>query len=225
MNQPQKDDLLVIDHSTSEEYKVRKHDILINGSTTTITFTHGEPTILPFAQAAKFRNLEGFTVKKADGSDLPETAVASDSVSSMIGPDECVAKFSELTFEALKLRAAKEKDGEVFLDVKESEDARLDIITFLSPESPATAPSEDGTIDGEDDLIDDSDDEDDTDLQSDDLETIAVENGVILDDVEGTGENGEVTRADLDKYIEDHKPVDPAETEEGSQGLGISAQD
>lgn len=159
-----KKQLAVTDHSATEEYPVRSHDLLIGGHVKTVEFKYGIPTVLDFAVGAKFMGKDGFTVTDTDGLDVDMPAVATDNVSAQLAKDECVAKFSELSFSALKLRAAQQVDGEVFLEAEE--DAREDIISFLIGEEDVQEPE---NIDGEKDLIEDEDEEK-TEPDSDDTE-------------------------------------------------------
>lgn len=128
------DGFLVIDSSVNEDNPVREHEIIVKGQIIPVVFRLGEPKILPFEHAMKFMK-DGFTVKEVNGSDINLPAVPTDSVSAQLAPDETVAKYSELTFSALKLRAAQKSDGDIYLEAKEED--RLEIISFLMGEVPA----------------------------------------------------------------------------------------
>jgi len=157
--------LEVIDSSAVEFGEERTHDIILNGEIISVTFKFGKKTILPFEQGVKFMK-DGFVILDVDGDSLNIPAVASDNVSSQIGYDECVAKYSELTFSALKLRAAQKVGGEIYLKSKAGD--TKNIISFLSGEAPETSLIDEenwgeyesipNTIDGEENLIDDSED-------------------------------------------------------------------
>lgn len=130
--------LLIIDSSVNEDHPIRVHEIIVDGDIVPITFKLGEPTVLPFKQGIKFMK-DGFTVKAASGDDLNLPAVPNENVIAQLKADETVAKYGELTFTALKLRASQKKDGEVYLDADEGD--RADIIDFLIGNKPQEAES------------------------------------------------------------------------------------
>lgn len=300
--------LLVVDSSVNEENPIRVHDIIIDGEIVEITFKLGEPTVLPFKQGVKFMK-DGFVVSAASGDDLNLPAVPTDNVAAQLAADETVAKYGELTFTALKLRASQKKDGEIYLDADETD--RSDIINFLignAPQEEESPVEDDGdeveTIDGsEEKIIPDADvlakklddivrhfsdglenvtsreigeengakvyavvhvdldagekvlvqgtlvdlhqatiegvssgrfnsDQDakapvekgqeEADFEgtftleqiegaTDEALRLAVEHGVDIDDVEGTGEDGNILVGDVEAYIEASKPEAPAE--------------
>ena len=142
--------LHVIDSSCTEEAQERTHEIVVKGETIPITFKYGEKTVLPFEQGVKFMK-DGFTVEQVSGETLDLPAVASDNVVAQIGHDETVAKYSELTTAALKLRAAQKAGGEIYLEAEEED--RPNIIEFLAGKPP---------VDDEENLIDEDDEDTET---------------------------------------------------------------
>jgi len=150
--------LLVVDSSVTEEVTERTHEIIVGGELIPVTFKHGEDTILPFEQGVKFMS-DGFTVTECDGLELALPAVASDNVAAQISSDECIAKYTELNINSLKLRAAQKEGGEIYLDADDAD--REDIIAFIVGDAPV-AESEDAPLE-EDSLIDEDEFEVDPD--------------------------------------------------------------
>lgn len=147
--------LRVHDTSCTAEAPVRTHDIIVHGQVISVTFKHGEETVLPFEQGVKFMQ-DGFKVEEVDGSSVVLPTIASDAVNATLAPDECVAKYVELTLSSLRIRAAQKPGGEVYLNA--GEETRDDIIAFLigkAPEGFTEAESE--FVDGEENLLDDDD--------------------------------------------------------------------
>lgn len=137
--------LAVTDPTVNEDYPEKTHEIIVRGETIHVTFKLGEKKILPFEQAIKFQKA-GFPVEDAEGNGIDLPVVPSDSVVASLNKDECVARFSELKTDALKVRAAQKAGGELYLDATEED--RKEIIAFLIG-------TESDTIDDEDDLIED----------------------------------------------------------------------
>lgn len=142
--------LAVTDTSATHDNPVRYHDIKISGEIKTIKFEHGKPTVLPFAEAIKFR-VAGFVVTHTDGLDVTLPPVPTDSVKQQISYDECIAKYDELQLDALKIRASQKDGGEIYLEAKAKQ--RNDIIEFLKGKPPV----EPKTVDNEENLIEDED--------------------------------------------------------------------
>lgn len=136
MNEPKAAKYLrVVDSSVNELYPKREHEIEIRNEWITVVFQLGEDTILPFEQGAKFFTMDGFDVFDVDGGfELEVPPTASDGVVSQIGKDQCVANYTELRTDALRLRAAHRSGGEIYLDA--DDDSRPDIISFLIGEVP-----------------------------------------------------------------------------------------
>lgn len=181
--------LLVVDSSCTEEAKERTHDIIVDGRVISVTFKHGEDTVLPFEQGVKFM-CDGFVVTECGGAELTLPAIATDNVSAQIGPDECLAKYTELTISALKLRAAQKEGGEIYLDADDED--KEDLIAFIMGESPvdeAEEAEEDKSLIDEDQIeIDMGEETDDTDSDPSPLED-APENP---DDQDGDGVDDEL---------------------------------
>ncbi len=119
----------VLDTSATAESPKRAHDIIFNGSIERVEFSHGKPKAMPFEMACKFM-LPGFIVKDEDGLDMGAPPVTVDAVKFQIGDDEIVAKYEELTVEALTLRALGRVGGEIFADSKR-DTSRVELIAFL----------------------------------------------------------------------------------------------
>ena len=145
--------LKVIDSSLTLEHPKRIHQLIINGEITDIVFNYGEDKFLPESVAMKFAK-EGFRIVHPDSEaevEIPREIPYGAPV--QLHPDEVIAKFTELTFEALRTRAVILPGGEKF--VKEGYDSQ-DIIAFLMGTEP--------TIDGDEELGELEDEEgDDTD--------------------------------------------------------------
>ncbi len=147
--------LKVTDSSCTLDYPLREHAVRLNGDLVKVVFKFGEEKIVPYELGLKFNGLEGFNVEFSDGEKLPTPVQVKESVQQALKNDECVAKFSELTIESLKIRAARKKGGEMFLAAPD--EARNDIIGFLIGQAPAalSTGAKASTVDDEDDLIED----------------------------------------------------------------------
>lgn len=128
--------LHVVDSSVTEEAQERVHDVIVKGEIQQVAFRYGEKTILPFEIGVKFSGLQGFSVHEVDGKLLELPAKASENVAAQLAYDECVAKYSELTFTSLKLRAAQKPNGEIYLEADEKD--RDNLIAFLIGEPPVS---------------------------------------------------------------------------------------
>lgn len=122
----------VMDTSASSEYPVRKHDMMVDGEIQTVEFHYGKSTRLPYALGARFLQ-DGFIVSDPDGNHVTAPASGNDVVNNLLGEDEVVANYSELSIEALQVRALSRIGGELFMgeDVDRSE-----IVTFLKTAKP-----------------------------------------------------------------------------------------
>jgi hypothetical protein len=125
----------VVDLACTEVYKTRTHTIRINGDDRVFTFKHGEDMKLPLHEALKF-NIPGFKVYdlETDAEIAPPMQVEED-ILSKLAPDQVIATLEELSEGALKVRAAKLRGGEVYLDDEVHRDA---VIEFLK--APENAP-------------------------------------------------------------------------------------
>lgn len=108
--------LRVEDTTATPEYPSRTHDIMIGEVRKPITFKYGEPLELPVDVALKFLKDEAFVVTDPRTGDriepTPHTPDAGESLS--LGPDEVVARLSELHQGALLLRAMQLPGGDKF---------------------------------------------------------------------------------------------------------------
>ncbi len=122
-----KNQLLVRDSSATAEAPKREHDVMVNGAIQRVTFEYGKPTPLPYEVAIKFMQ-DGFTVSNDAGEEMHRPAKTDETVRIRINSDEIVANYSELTVNALIMRAALLPGGEKFVAGK---DKRDDIVAFL----------------------------------------------------------------------------------------------
>jgi hypothetical protein len=135
--------LKVYDSSATAEAPTRVHEIIVNGELEKITFRRGEATVLEESRALKFLQ-DGFTVM--DENDTPYTppVKADEKVSAQLKPGECIARFEELSLEALKIRAAVLPGGEALAKAKKD-----DVIAFLVSAQNGPAAASDGDVTGE----------------------------------------------------------------------------
>lgn len=140
--------LRVTDKSCTVEFSERTHTINVRGQEIPVTFKFGEAKVLPFEQGVKFM-VDGFIVEDFDGTVLGLPAVAREGAASYLGKDEVIAKLSELTISALKVRAAQKNGGEMFLEADEA--AKADIIAFIIGDAPEGLAVEAEVSDVEDD--------------------------------------------------------------------------
>lgn len=117
----------VIDTSASSEYPIRKHDMMVDGEIHTVEFHYGKATTLPYALGARFLQ-DGFKVSDHDGNPVTAPAAGNDVINNLLGEDEVVANYSELSIEALQVRALSRVGGELFLG---DDIDRAEIVTFL----------------------------------------------------------------------------------------------
>jgi hypothetical protein len=135
--------LRVIDTSCTEVSGDRKHAVFLNGELVEVVFKYGKENILPLELALKFVQT-GFEVQElADGYKITIPAIPTDNVAAQLANDECVAKFTELTLQSLKVRAAQRKGGEMFLNLEDA-DKPL-IISFLEGRAPEPELEDDST--------------------------------------------------------------------------------
>jgi len=143
--------LHVIDHSATQEYPVRTHEIVVGGKIVPITFEYGKDTFLPYEQAVKFMH-EGFSVMEPGGSPMAPPPKTDETIRFRIREDEVVARYDELTDSAIRQRAVAKIDGEKFLV---GELNRSEAIDFLksSTRSEDRFEDEDGIEMGEDGYV------------------------------------------------------------------------
>lgn len=137
--------LKVIDSSLTLENSKRIHQIIINGEITDIVFVYGEDKFLPESVAMKFSK-EGFKIVHPENDtevEIPREIPFGAPV--QLRPDEVIARYSELSFDALRTRAVILPGGEKF--IQEGVEAQ-DMIDFLMGFGDNT-PMPEKTIDGE----------------------------------------------------------------------------
>jgi len=124
-----------MDHAT------RTHQVIINGEVSDVVFKYGEDKFLPESVAMKFSK-EGFRIVHIEDDAeiyIPREIPVGAPV--QLRPDEVIARYTELTFDALRTRAVILPGGEKFIqDGVQSQD----IIDFLIGGEPV--------IDGEEEL-------------------------------------------------------------------------
>lgn len=133
--------LKVIDSSVTLDNPKRIHQIIINDEIIDVVFVYGEDKFLPESVAMKFSK-EGFRIVHPENDaevEIPREIPVGAPV--QLRPDEVIARYTDLSFEALRTRAVILPGGEKFIqDGVQSQD----IINFLMGKEP--------TIDEEDDL-------------------------------------------------------------------------
>lgn len=107
--------LQVYDSSATAENPKRIHDLMIEGLITPIAFEYGKPTELPYEIGIKFMK-DGFRVcEQGAAVALKPPPVTDETIRYRIAADEVIAKLSELSDEALRLRVAIKPGGEKLL--------------------------------------------------------------------------------------------------------------
>lgn len=117
----------VTDTSATAAFPNRTHEIILNGEVKSIKFQYGEPTSLPFEEAAKFQKSEGFIVTNDDGDVMVKPSDVPPAVMHTMKTNECVARFDELTKDALYIRAVMLPGGEMF----KGNSSKDELIAFL----------------------------------------------------------------------------------------------
>lgn len=111
------DDIFVLD-TTAQPGVDRTHEMLIEGRLVPFTFKYATPLKLPFAIAMKFVNIAEFVSTDENGVPTPfkRTPVQPEQLQAgqrfRLADDETVARYDELTIEALLIRAAIMPGGE-----------------------------------------------------------------------------------------------------------------
>lgn len=103
----------VYDTSATAQNPVRIHDLVFDGIVEQVKFNYGEATKLPLAKALKFQKA-GFLVKDADDVLIPTPSETPETVKTQLKEGEIIARYEELTNEALLLRVAILPGGEAF---------------------------------------------------------------------------------------------------------------
>ena len=142
--------LKVIDSSLTLDHAIRTHQVVINGEVSDVVFKYGEDKLLPESVAMKFSK-EGFRIVHIeDDAEIYIPREIPIGAPVQLKPDEVIARYTELTFEALRTRAVILPGGEKFIqDGVQSQD----IIDFLIGGEPV--------IDGEEELCELEDEEGD----------------------------------------------------------------
>lgn len=124
----------VTDKTTSDEFKKRTQVVMLDGVETPFEFSFGKPTLMPPEAAMKFAPIvEGFDVIDENGKPVKPSNAALKPAAEVLGDSEVVADLSELTNEALAMRASPKKGGEKFS--KDKNPDRLEMIEFLTKSS------------------------------------------------------------------------------------------
>jgi hypothetical protein len=120
------DDLLIVrDPSCTPTSKERTHELMIDGEPKPYTFKHGEEMKLPRPEAMKFLKA-GFTVLDG-GKKIEQTPEQPTNGKIVLGENQTVATFNELSQEALWKRCVQEVGGEKF----SRSDPRREMEAFL----------------------------------------------------------------------------------------------
>lgn len=135
--------LVVRDKSLIYQDQVRIHEVSVNGHLIPIRFTYGQPTVVPYEVGMKFVG-KGFMVQDAEGRDIHAPVVAPAEAEIVLGADEVIAKYYELTDEALSVRCVLTRGGEKFFDGGD----RQKMIDFLSG-LPEAEPEAEDELEGE----------------------------------------------------------------------------
>lgn len=140
--QSQEKILKVIDSSLTLDNAKRIHQVIINDEITDIVFEYGKDKLLPESVAMKFSK-EGFRIVHIENDSeiiIPRETPVGAPVQLM--PDEVIARFTELSFDALRTRCVILPGGEKF--VQEGVEIQ-DMIDFLMGK-PATADDADDEL-------------------------------------------------------------------------------
>lgn len=103
----------VVDKSCTSHSRTREHEILMDGDVTHVKFEYGKKMLLPFSVAMKFQK-DGFELKDEDGNVFQRTPESTVETIVSFGPEKVVAHITELTQEAVYVRAAMLPGGEKF---------------------------------------------------------------------------------------------------------------
>ena len=141
----------VVDSSVTAEHPQRVHDVVVDGNIQRVVFNLGEEMLLPYAVGVKFMQ-EGFRVfEPGTNTEIIAPPKTDETIRTRIGPDEVVAKYTELTDAALRMRAASLVDGERFISAKVDQ---AEIIAFLKSNAVGTPEEDEDLIDEEETLVD-----------------------------------------------------------------------
>jgi len=120
--------LYVLDTSAVDPEKPRQHSLLIEGKQKVFVFKAGERLEMPFQQGIKFLS-DGFIVTDEAGEEWkPLAKRGPHEPQPALRPDQVVATLSELSRDALQVRAWRLPGGEVAIKHNAS---KQDVIDFL----------------------------------------------------------------------------------------------
>lgn len=110
--------VFVTDSTATPGYPTRTHEIIVNGNNVQYEFQHGKSCEMPYAHGMKFLGIESFEVKHRDGTRIPTLPNVAERANGQqppkLRPDEVIAKFDELSEEALIRRSNAIPGGERF---------------------------------------------------------------------------------------------------------------
>ena len=132
--------LKVIDSSLTLNNAKRIHQVIINDEITDIVFEYGKDKILPESVAMKFSK-EGFRIVHLESDAevlIPRETPVGAPVQLM--PDEVIARFTELSFDALRTRCVILPGGEKF--VQEGVEIQ-EMVDFLMGKAPVAESADD----------------------------------------------------------------------------------
>jgi len=193
--------LKVIDSSLTLNNPKRIHQIITNGELQDVVFVYGEDKFLPESVAMKFSK-EGFRIVHIeDDSEIYIPREIPVGAPVQLQPDEVIARYTELTFDALRTRAVILPGGEKFIqDGVQSQD----IIDFLM--------GKEETIDGEEELGE-LEDEDGDDLDENFTDKGTTDTEQDAEDIDASApvsEDAEDTQGEL---VADGESEEPKEGE------------
>lgn len=114
----EEDTLFVLDTTATQESGSRTHDMLVDGRAVPVKFDYGVPKELPFGVAMRFLKTPEFQLTDKDGKprDFQRVPIQPDELGAgerfRLAEDETVAKYNELTVDALVMRAVLLPGGE-----------------------------------------------------------------------------------------------------------------
>lgn len=118
----------VTDTSATANNPKRTHEIIINGEIKSVFFEYGKATLVPFEEAAKFQKSEGFIVTNDEGNVMEKPSDVPPAIMHTMKTNECIARFDEMTREALYMRSVMLPGGEKF----KGNAGKDDLVAFLT---------------------------------------------------------------------------------------------
>ena len=142
----QPETLQVVDSTAGANSPAREHEIQVgDGRRVVYSFKHQSPVRMPFDHAMRFRPMDSFIVLDDEGERYEPNPVTPPDAEIELAEDEVVARYEELTAEALFARA-KELPGS---DDLKRNSQKTEIIAFLVESSRSALVAEDEAGDGE----------------------------------------------------------------------------